>query len=413
MPWLLPVTCRLSESSHRRKLTNMAWRKRTHCISGAAIVVLSTFGCAQGLKLHSVGSGTSPASRYVTFFLLPGSSSGSPDIDRQLNAEIESALDEKGLVKTSPEEAEAVVIVHTATPARRSRQSFYEGWGGWAWRLPDTGSPAKSEDFTVGSVVVDIFDAWTKKLVWHGSARHAVSTQSNENAHALERAVTTMFAEFPPADSDAGARTTAVGRSAVTAGNLMSIIFSPRPAFLVEIDGEPEYENVDGTPLKRVVNANAIIIRDETGMHYLRVAGRWTEAYDAIGPWAVAGTVPDGADIAISKAMHQPRSDLLGAMPGHDSMPAVFVTTRPAALIVTDGEPEYASVDGTSLLYMKNTSASVFKEPTDKELYVHLPSGWFRAWTTNGPWQPVSETDLPADLTQLRTFAARAPATGG
>jgi hypothetical protein len=378
-------------------------------IAAAVIVVLGTHGCAHGIELRSTPLALSPASTYVTFFVLPGSPSGNADIDREFNAEIEAALADKGLVETSPEEAEAVVVVHTATPTRRSRDAFYQGWGGWAWRVPDTRSTAHNEEFAVGSVVVDIFDAWTKKLVWHGFAPHAVSTESkDESVHAIKRAVATIFAEFPSADGDASARIAGGKRSPATPGTSMDIIFSPRPALLAEIDGEPTYEEVEGTGLQRIVNANALIIRDESGMHYLRVAGRWLEAYDAIGPWSFAGTVPEGADVALHEA-HQQRSDGPGAISAHDSTPVVFVTTRPAALIVTDGEPEYVLVDGTSLLRIRNTSVSVFKEPTDQELYVQLPRGWFRAWTTNGPWQPFSEADLPADLAQMSRSAASLP----
>ena len=371
-------------------------RTKTAGIGTTLLVLLSTLGCAHGLELRSIGSGAAPASRYVTFFVLHGNTSGSPEADRQLDVDVEATLVDKGLVGTSPEEAEAIVVVHRATPAQRSREAFYRDWGGWAWRLPDVRSTTDTEQLAVGSVVVDIFDAWTKKLVWHGFTRHAMpSGAKNESPHALKKAVTTMFADFPSADGSTYARTAGVTRRAVTAP--MSIIFSPRPALLVEIDGEPRYEDVEGTELQRIVNANTSIIRDETGMHYLRIGQRWLEAYDVIGPWSVAGTVPEGANVAL-QAAHEQRSHLFDATSSDDSMPAVFVTTAPAALIVTDGEPEYVPVNGTSLLRIRNTSALVFREPTDKELYVHVPSGWFRAWTTNGPWQPVLDADLPTDL---------------
>jgi hypothetical protein len=83
-------------------------------------------------------------------------------------------------------------------------------------------------------------------------------------------------------------------------------------------------------------------------------------------------------------------------------MPVVCVSTTPAELIVTDGEPEYAPFNSTPLLYIRNTTGRVFREPTDQELYVRVPSGWFRAWTTNGPWEPVPEDKLPADLAAVR-----------
>src|ERR671924_254924 len=79
-------------------------------------------------------------------------------------------------------------------------------------------------------------------------------------------------------------------------------------------------------------------------------------------------------------------------------MPALI---NPAALIETDGEPQFVPVNATALLRVKNTTAVVFKEPTDQEIYVRLPQGWFRAWTTNGPWERVPNNALPADLAHL------------
>lgn len=67
-------------------------------------------------------AGTVTGSRYVTFFVLQGNSSGSTMVDRQLKADIETELTGKGLLAASPEEAQAVVVVHTATPAKHLPQ---------------------------------------------------------------------------------------------------------------------------------------------------------------------------------------------------------------------------------------------------------------------------------------------------
>jgi hypothetical protein len=199
------------------------------------------------------------------------------------------------------------------------------------------------------------------------------------------------------------------GRHAHRPDPPIRIIFSSRPALLVRIDGEPRYEGFGDTGLQRITNANALIIRDESGMYYLRLAGKWLEAYDVNGSCSPAGMVPEGADIALQETQKLWRNELAGAISAHELTPVVYVAMEPAELIVTDGEPEYVPVDGTSLLRIRNTTVSVFKEPTDKELYVHLPNGWFRAWTSSGPWQRVIDVDLPADLALVRSLAASAP----
>jgi hypothetical protein len=82
-------------------------------------------------------------------------------------------------------------------------------------------------------------------------------------------------------------------------------------------------------------------------------------------------------------------------------IPTVYVTTTPMDLIVTDGPPEFVSFNGTPLLYVKNTWARVFKEPTDQELYVFVSGQWYRAWSTDGPWEHLTSEGLPADIAKL------------
>jgi hypothetical protein len=126
----------------------------------------------------------------------------------------------------------------------------------------------------------------------------------------------------------------------------------------------------------------------------MKVHDGWMEAYALTDTWSPAGTVPEGAETALKQAIDANEVDL----PNEGPVPAVYVSTTPAELIVTDGEPQFVPVDGTSLLYVSNTTVHVFKEPTDRELYVLASGRWYRSWTTNGPWEYVAEEELPRDF---------------
>ena len=373
----------------------------------AAAVVIATAGCVERVPLHTADTNLTAGSGYVTFFVLPGNSSGNVDVDAQLKTAIVNALADRGLVETTPQEAEAVVVPHTATSAIHSRDGFYKGWGGWAWHTKDAQSRNGSESYATGAVVVDIFDAWTKQLVWHGAAHEAKPVDETASTHRIDRAVHSLFKDFPQVDREAHARSVGMRRPSIAArpgltspGAPMHIVFASGPAILIRVDGEPKYEDVNGTELQRMTNADAFILRDESGIHYLNVGGRWLEASEISGSWSVAGAVPDGADLARDGYTSQHQDPYASVQP-HGPAPLVVVAEAPAALIITDGEPAYADVGGTPLLRMRNANATVFQEPTDRELYVHLPAGWFRAWTTNGPWQGVTQSELPADLARV------------
>jgi hypothetical protein len=195
------------------------------------------------------------------------------------------------------------------------------------------------------------------------------------------------------------------------------IIFAASPALLIQIDGDPVYRDVHGTALQRVVNTRPLIVRDETGGHYLRILDGWMEAYSLLDTWSVAGVPPEGGRIALQQALAAKDVDLLNG--GHEATrrqagdnqrladadaPAIYISTTPAVLVVTDGVPQFAPIAGTSLEYLANTTAKVFREPTDHEIYILVSGHGFRSWTREGPWQFVPGDQLPADF-------ARIPAT--
>ena len=89
-------------------------------------------------------------------------------------------------------EGRAAVIAHAATKTKHSYETFYDGWGGgWRWRMGGFGSSTTYvQDYKVGTVVVDIFDADTKQAIWRGSATDALSDNQKDNAQATEAAIT-------------------------------------------------------------------------------------------------------------------------------------------------------------------------------------------------------------------------------
>jgi hypothetical protein len=172
------------------------------------------------------------------------------------------------------------------------------------------------------------------------------------------------------------------------------IFFAESPARLILIDGDPVYRRVAGTELERIVNTSALIVRDSAGIHYLKVLDGWMESYALTGDWSASGAAPSGGREALERAANAQIVDVL------EHSPTIFISSEPAALIVTDGPARYETVEGTSLEYLANTTATVFREPTDQELYVLVAGRWFRSWTTDGPWEFIPSNELPADIRQ-------------
>ena len=60
-----------------------------------------------------------------------------------------------------------------------------------------------SQTLRSGTLVVDMFDASTKKLVWRGTAEGALSTKPEENYPKVEKIIARLFKKFPPTPSTA------------------------------------------------------------------------------------------------------------------------------------------------------------------------------------------------------------------
>jgi hypothetical protein len=68
---------------------------------------------------------------YHTYFMMKGSSSGSPLLDQRVIDDVREALTTKGWERVPEGEGRAAVVVPAATRTQHSYQTFYEGWGGW------------------------------------------------------------------------------------------------------------------------------------------------------------------------------------------------------------------------------------------------------------------------------------------
>jgi Domain of unknown function (DUF4136) len=366
-------------------------------VLAAAAMTLLASGCAYGLKVSTDYDASADLARYRTFFVLHGNSSGNPAADLKIGSGVETALTNKGWSEVPRDEAEAVIVINSATSASHSYSSFYGAWGG-QWHRGGASRPIL-EDYKPGALVVDIFDAGTTQPVWHGSVDDVVSHTPSPNAHVSKEAINKLFQPLPdpPPLIDV--------RSAMAQPAEPRIIFSESPAVLVLIDGAPIYRNVPGTELQQVVNTKALILRDGAGVHYLRIFGRWMEAYTLRGPWTVSGVGPDDAAAALAEDGNSSRDLYARQATEAEAMPTVYVSPSPADLVVTDGAPQLAPVAGTPLLYVRNTTDHIFKEPTDQEFYVLASGHWYRAWTTNGPWQPAPDSQLPADFANIHVDA--------
>jgi hypothetical protein len=123
-------------------------------------------------------------------------------VDRIKEA-VNTALAAKGLTPVESGGDMAIVAIEM-TKNQQTLNTFYDGFGGgWGWRrgggFGGFGDATTTTDtYKVGTLVVDMFDAHTKKLVWRGSASDTLSDKSDKNIKNLDKGVQKMFDHFPP-----------------------------------------------------------------------------------------------------------------------------------------------------------------------------------------------------------------------
>jgi len=190
------------------------------------------------------------------------------------------------------------------------------------------------------------------------------------------------------------------------------IIFSTHPAILVYLDGPPAYRPVAGTSLQRVINTRLLLLKDSAGEFYLHLLEGYLKAPSLEGPWTFAAQPPKGAAEAERQAMASgtPPDLLLGRTGSPTNTPprltaatapGIMVSTRPAELILFDGEPDFVPIAGTHLIYAANTTGNVFKLLSNQQNYVLISGRWFRAPSLDGPWRYVPADRLPADFADI------------
>lgn len=189
------------------------------------------------------------------------------------------------------------------------------------------------------------------------------------------------------------------------------IITANRPALLVSIDGPPVWRALPGTDFQRVINTRMLLLRDSGNQYYLHLFDGYLQSASFNGPWTVARQLPAGITAAELAAVNSGQVDLMAGTPdattqkapslATSAVPDIFVSTTPAELVQFQGEPEYAPIPGTALLYASNTSGDVFKSVANQRSYILLSGRWYSASSLKGSWQFVPGNQLPRDFANI------------
>ncbi len=191
------------------------------------------------------------------------------------------------------------------------------------------------------------------------------------------------------------------------------IHFRTVPAVLVLVDGEPILADLVDSELQYVANSMFFIVKDrQAGAYFLRGAGLWFTSDDLGGKWVVTTRLSAAVAKVSQKIEDEEKEQAAAAQADAQQLevvrnpdepaPEIILSMVPAELIVTDGEPDFASVAGTQLLYLKNTESDVVMDIASQDYFILVSGRWYRSKSLpDGPWRYVDFDDLPAEFAAI------------
>ncbi len=178
------------------------WQKLS-IIPALALLIAVTSGCASGPAIRSQTDATADFSRYKSFAFLDevagGQAAYATFASQYLKAAIAREMQARGFQKGGAD-AELLVNFHVLTKDKVSisqtpsgyygyRRGYY-GWG--------AGGTTNVQNYTEGTLNIDVADRAQKKLLWEGVAVGRVKESARTNLQpAIDSVVAQIFGQFP------------------------------------------------------------------------------------------------------------------------------------------------------------------------------------------------------------------------
>lgn len=180
------------------------------------------------------------------------------------------------------------------------------------------------------------------------------------------------------------------------------IYVSTSPAMILMVEGKPVLSPVESTGLKFVVNTNWDLFFDESSTTYYLLSGdEWLSAKDLKGPWELPPSLPNAFEkLPDEDTWKHVKDEVPWTVRKGMIIPKVFYSDKPAELIVFDGNPVWAKIEGTGLEWGQNSENHVFRYEPTGAIYFLVSGRWYKAPQLEGSWT-YAGNDLPEDFRKI------------
>lgn len=179
----------------------------TKTLLAVALAALLAPGVALAQKTSYDYDKSANFASYKTYAHKEGTKAGQALIDERLVAAIDAEMAAKGFTK-SDTNPDVFVVYHIAIDKQKDISTYSSGYGGgygpygWGYGGAWAGGTSTTQvrDILIGTLVIDIADAGTRKLAWRGIGVKEVKVQASPEKRdkSIASAVKKMFKNYPP-----------------------------------------------------------------------------------------------------------------------------------------------------------------------------------------------------------------------
>jgi hypothetical protein len=160
-----------------------------------AAMALAAGGCAGNMKVNTDYDRSANFAPLKTYSWKEGTPLPNPLMSQRVVAAVDKEMAAKGFSKVESG-GDVTVTYHASADKELDVQSFNTGgpyacYGGCSTSTTVT-------HVTVGTIIVDLIDGKTDKLLWRGTASDTVSDNPSRNEQKINDGVHMMFANYPP-----------------------------------------------------------------------------------------------------------------------------------------------------------------------------------------------------------------------
>ena len=178
-------------------------------------LTLLTTACGSGVAVTSDYDKAADFSKYETFTYY-GWADNSDQLMTQFDKDrLESAFQNEFAIRgwtVNDTAGEAIVSLYLVVDQKTSYDSYTNhynngmyggmyrggyGYAGGGYGMGNSTTTTTQRDYEVGSLIVDVFDAETKKQIWQGIGKKTISENKNKREDRINDAVAKIMKDFP------------------------------------------------------------------------------------------------------------------------------------------------------------------------------------------------------------------------